>query len=251
MSVPVRTPLGASTLNRKWLLDVNTGTIGSPIWTPVGAMTNFVPATTPTLMDDSDFDSNGYKSQTVTAIAWGVTFDVSRKTLPSAPTTYDAGQEFLRGKSVLMGIQNSVQVRYYEVTSGGPAIEAWSGNAAVKWSEKGGNMDALDEVSVELVGQGQRTAITHPASGSNAPVIISLTPSTAGIAGGAEIEISGEYFTGATAVSVAGTALAASAWGLINDGTIGFVAPAKTAGSYPVTVTTPAGVSTGVNLTYS
>lgn len=251
MSVPARTPLGASTLNRKWMLDVNTGTLTAPVWTPVRGITSFVPNMTPTMMDDSDFDSQGYKSQTATALAWDCTFDVSRKTNPAAPTTYDAGQEALRTTSLTMGISNSIQIRFYEVTNGGPAVEAWQGMVAVQWSEKGGNEDALDQVAVKLIGQGQRVAIAHPASASNVPVILTLSPSGTGIAGGGEIEVNGEYLTGATAVSVAGTALAASAWAVVNDGLIVFVAPAKTAGSYPVTVTTPAGVSTGVNLTYS
>jgi hypothetical protein len=251
MSVPARTPLGASTIVRKWYLDVNTGSIASPVWTPVRGLMSFTPNVTPTLQDDSDFDSGGYRSQAVTAIAWDASFDLSRKVNSTAPTTYDAGQEFLRTTSVTQGVQNSVQVRFYEMSPSGPRVEAYQGLASVTWSPKGGAMDAVDEVSVTLTGQGQRTAITHPDSLTPVPVIYALSPATAGVAGGAEIEIQGEYFTGATLVKVGATTVASANWQLINDGLIVFDAPAETAGTYAVTVTTPNGLSAGSNLVYS
>ncbi|HET6915296.1 MAG TPA: IPT/TIG domain-containing protein [Acidimicrobiales bacterium] len=251
MTATTRTPLGASTLVRKWYLDVNTGTAANPVWTGVFGMLNFTPSLNPTLQDDSDFDSQGYKSSTVTALDWGCSLTVSRKTQVNAPTVYDPGQEKLRTTSLLQGVQNSVQVRFYEMSPGGPRVEAYMGNAAVSWSPSGGAMDALDEVAVTLTGQGQRQSITHPDSTANAPVINALSPSSTGVAGGAEVEIQGAYFTGATAVKVNGTALAAANWVVVNDGLIVFNAPAETAGAYPVVVTTPNGTSASVNLTYA
>lgn len=112
-------------------------------------------------------------------------------------------------------------------------------------------MDALDEVAVTLTGQGQRQSIDHPDSGANVPAISALVPSSTGVAGGAEIEVQGSYFTGATALKVAGTNVAAANWVVVNDGLIVFTAPAQTAGAYPVIVTTPAGSSAPVNLTYA
>lgn len=251
MTATTRTPLGASTLVRKWYLDVNTGTVANPEWTGVFGMVNFTPTLNPTLQDDSDFDSEGYKSSTVTALEWGASLTVSRKTQANAPTVYDPGQEKLRTTSLLQGVQNSVQVRYYEMSPGGPRVEAYSGNAAVSWSPSGGAMDALDEVAVTLTGQGQRQSIDHPDSGANVPAISALVPSSTGVAGGAEIEVQGSYFTGATALKVAGTNVAAANWVVVNDGLIVFTAPAQTAGAYPVIVTTPAGSSAPVNLTYA
>jgi hypothetical protein len=154
--------LGASTLNRKWALDVNTGTTATPVWTPVRGRTEFQPAVEPTLQDDSDFDSEGFKSQVVTALAWSLAFKVARKTQANDATSYDQGQEKLREAAEEMGVANSVHVRWYEVTPGGPRVEAYEGKAAVSWSEDGGGMDALNMVSVTLTGQGKRTPITHP-----------------------------------------------------------------------------------------
>lgn len=154
--------LGASTLNRKWALDVNTGTDAAPVWTPVRGRSDFTPNLEPTLQDDSDYDSEGWKSQTVTAQAWSLAFTVFRKVDPGDPTSYDAGQEALRRAAAGMGTENSVHVRWYETTPGGPRTEAYDGNAAVSWSPAGGGMDALTSVAVTLTGQGRRNVITNP-----------------------------------------------------------------------------------------
>jgi hypothetical protein len=251
MTATNRTPLGASTLVRKWYLDVNTGTVANPTWTPVGAPTNFTPTLNPTLQDDSDFDSGGYKSSTVTAQEWGASFTVSRKVQPNSPTTYDPGQEKLRLTAELMGIENSVEIRFYEMSPGGPRVEAYQGNAAVSWVPSGGAMDALDEVAVTLTGQGKRNSIAHPDLSADVPAIYALSPASVGIAGGDVVQIQGAYFTGATAVDVNAVALADGEFTVVNDGLIVFAAPAETAGSRAVTVTTAAGTSAPVNLTYA
>lgn len=250
MAVTTKTPLGASTLVRKWYLDVNTGSIASPVWVPVLGMLNFTPNLDPTLQDDSDFDGGGYKSSTVTALSWSAAGTVSRKTQALAPTVYDPGQEFLRVTSLTQGVANSINVRLYEYSAGGPTTEAYSGQAAVSWSPKGGAMDALETADFTLTGQGPRASITHPA-GSITPVISSLVPNTAGTAGGNQIQIRGSYFTNATAVTINSVALAAANWTVINDGLIIATASAQTAGSKTVSVTTPGGTSATANLTYS
>jgi hypothetical protein len=163
MPATTKVPLGASTTNRKWYLDVNTGTTASPVWTGVHGITEFKPALDPTLQNDSDYDSEGYKSQTKTAEEWAVETKVARKVTKADPTAYDPGQEFLRGKAIgKMGLANSVEIRYYEMEPGGPRIEAYQGQAAVTWSPEGGNMENLDMVSVKLTGQGKLDQITHP-----------------------------------------------------------------------------------------
>lgn len=162
MTVPARTPLGASTVNRKWYLDINTGTFAVPVWTGVHGITEFQPNLEPTLQDDSDFDSGGDKSQTVTARAWSCAIKLARKVTVASATAYDAGQEAIRLASEEIGVENSVDVRFYEMEPGGPRVEAYRGQAAVSWTPDGGGMDALSVVSVTLSGQGKRTAITHP-----------------------------------------------------------------------------------------
>ena len=71
MTATTKVPLGASTLVRKWYLDVNTGSVAIPVWVGVFGLLDFQPVLNPTLQDDSDFDSGGYKSSTVTALEIG------------------------------------------------------------------------------------------------------------------------------------------------------------------------------------
>lgn len=164
MTVPARTPLGASTTHRKWYCDVNTGTVAVPVWTGVHGITEFQPNLEPTLQDDSDFDSGGDKSSTVTARAWSLNMTLARKTTAASQTAYDPGQEVLRLASEEIGVDNSVLVRFYEMEPNGPRVEAYTGRAAVSWTPNGGAMDALSMVGVALTGQGKRTAIAHPAT---------------------------------------------------------------------------------------
>lgn len=162
MTATTKVPLGAATVNDKWYLDVNTGTSGSPVWVGVFGISEFEPGTDPNLEDDSDFDSAGWGSQTKTGDSWSVTATLQRKVTEADPEAYDPGQEFLRAKGDLMGAANSVEVRWYEMTDGGPRIEAYQGRAAVGWKPNGGPRTALSTVALTLSGQGKRNAITHP-----------------------------------------------------------------------------------------
>jgi len=164
MPVAARTALGASTNVRKWYCDIDSSVAPHtvPVWVPVMGVTSFKPSLSPTWKDDSDFDGGGDKSQTATAREWGVEIKVVRKVTAALATAYDPGQEALRLRAEEIGIGNSIPVRWYEMEEDGPRVEAYSGNAGVEWSPDGGALDDLDAVSVKLVGQGKRTAITHP-----------------------------------------------------------------------------------------
>lgn len=242
MSATPRTPLGASTTNRKWYVDVNTGTYDNPTWIGVFGVSDFKDKNDPTLQDDSDFDSDGYKSSTATALEWGAEMKVGRKSTESDQTQYDPGQEVLRAAANKLGVQNRVDVRYYEMEPGGPRVEAWRGFATVSWVPDGGPMDALSTVSVTLTGQGKRTAITHPEA-DVLPVVYSATPSNLATAGGELVLVKGRNFTGATAVKFGATSV--TDFSVIDSSTISVISPALTAGSDEVIVTTAAGTSTG------
>lgn len=244
MTAIARVPLGASTLARKWYLDVATNDSSTaPAFVGVFGISEFQPSLEPTLQDDSDYDSEGQKSQTKTAQQWSLVFKVARKSQAVATTEYDEGQEHIRSKQDLMGIANRVYVRWYEMEDNGPRAEAYEGWAAVSWSPDGGPMDALDTVSVTLTGQGARTAITHP-DGSSLPAVSGLSASGGGTSGGELIVISGSGFTGATAVAFGATA--ATDFEVVSATRIAAVAPAHASGSVQVKVTTAAGASVDV-----
>jgi len=65
------------------------------------------------------------------------------------------------------------------------------------------------------------------------------------------VRIEGAYFTGATAVDVGATVLTAAEFTVVNDGLIVISAPAESAGTSAVTVTTAAGTGGGASLTYA
>lgn len=164
MTATVKVPLGATTTNRKWYVDVDTGTL-TPEWTGIFGIQEFKDALESSLQDDSDFDGEGWKSQTNAANAWMLELKVKRAVQAALATAYDPGQEVLRLAAQETGIANSVHIRWYEMEPSGPRVEAYEGYAAVSWSPDGGGMDALSTVTVTLTGQGKRTDITHPAAG--------------------------------------------------------------------------------------
>lgn len=163
MSVTEREPLGAPTLARKWRIDVNGGTTEAPDWVGVFGIMEYKPTQSPTTQDTSDFDSEGWKSESKTAQAWGGEGKVKRSSTRADRTAYDPGQEILRLASIEMGTDNEVEVRIYEDNgANGPQVEAYQGWCGVTWEPDGGGMDAIDTASFKLLGQGKREAIPHP-----------------------------------------------------------------------------------------
>lgn len=162
MAATTKVPLGASTTNRKWYLDVNTGTALLPTWTGVFGCTDLNFPLDNTLEDDSDYDSEGYGSQTKTGSQWSATGTVARKVTAADPEAYDPGQEAIRLAAEENGVDNSLHVRWYEMEPGGPRVEAYEGHAAATWSPNGGSPTALSTAGFTLNGQGKRTPITHP-----------------------------------------------------------------------------------------
>lgn len=159
-----KVPLGASTLVRKWFLDVSTDE--GTTWIGVFGMTEFKPGIEGSMQDDSDFDGEGWLSEVNSANRWKNEGKVRRGTLASDSTAYDPGQEVLREAGAQTGVANVVLCRWYEMEPEGPRVEAYQGNAAVSWSPDGGNVEALDIVSFTLSGRGKREAIPHPDSGA-------------------------------------------------------------------------------------
>lgn len=193
-TVPARTPLGASTTNRKWWFDVeDPDAPGIPVGVFGVGEFKFKPSEA-TQQDDSDFDGEGFKSSTVTALTWGGEGKLHRKTSASDSTAYDPGQEILRKAARGMGVRNRVKVRVYEMEPDGPRIEAYSGYCLVTWSPDGGNMEALDTVSFALVGQGKCSEVAHPEDGVAVPVITEFLDGGIPAGDGDALILRGAYF---------------------------------------------------------
>lgn len=149
-----------STLQKSWKLDVNTGTVNSPVWTPVRGIGELKDSVDTNLEDDSDYDSDGWGSDVKTQLKWGLEVKLGRK-IGVTSEAYDAGQEKLRTAATEFGAAGTVQVRWYD-REGGP--EAYSGFASVSWEPEGGDSKALKIVTAKLSGNGARTDITNPAA---------------------------------------------------------------------------------------
>lgn len=97
----------------------------------------------------------------------------------------------------------------------------------------------------------------RPASWTEpAPLLDTVSPRAAGTGGGDTITLTGVGFQGAgattaTVVKVNGVAVATANVNVIDTGRLTFVAPAGSAGTASVTVTTSAGASNAVSLTYA
>lgn len=244
-----------STLARKWVLEVNTGTVGAPVWTLAKGLQSLTPKEAiANLEDDNVYEDAGYTGQTKTALSWGADVVFLRRTLPTDVTTYDVGQEKIRTLAKTLGPTGVGQFRVYD-RDGGP--EAWTGFAEVQWENQGGTVTDLETANVTLVGKGAPTFITNPNAPALAlPTITALSPATGTTAGGTLVTITGDNFkdrlgnivvTGAAGVKFA--AANATAYTVIDRFTIVCITPANTAGSKDciVTNTTGANVNTAAD----
>lgn len=146
----------ASTLARDWALQVQ-DTDGA--WVFVRGLSKFAPKTTPTMKDDSDIDSEGYKSQIATALQMTFEGEGFRKgELAGETFTQDPGQAILREVGRQMGLRNVVKARAWR-TDG--VDEGYESAFSVEWTDSDGGNEDLDQFSFSLMSRGKPAKI-HP-----------------------------------------------------------------------------------------
>lgn len=150
----------ASTLQKSWKLDVNTGTVSVPVWTPVRGIGELKDAIDSNAEDDSDYDSDDWGSDVVTQLKWSLEVKVGRK-VGVTSGAYDLGQETLRAAASRTGSASIKEVRWYD-RNGGP--EAYRGFGSVGWEPEGGDAKALKIATIKISGNGERFDITNPAA---------------------------------------------------------------------------------------
>lgn len=262
MTAPVIPSGGQTTVNRKWVLEVNVNTVAAPDWEVLEFVSNFDPTFDDANWEDStSYGDGGYNSQNKTAAGWSANATVMRKTLVGAPTAYPPVQEYLRLKAIgKFGPTNQVQIRVFEYDTSdaagiaSPRVEAYMGFVGVQWAQQGGPHSGNSEVQITLNAQSKLSIIAHPYPATPAvPVIDSASPLALLAAGGQLVHIYGRGFTGTvttTGVKFAGTN--APSWSVESDSLIIAVTPAHTAGSGAIVVTNATGASTtGPTVTYS
>lgn len=238
-----------STLARKWVFEINTNTVASPVWTTVKGLNSLtVTEAEPNLEDDNVYEDAGYTGQTKTGLSWKAEATVMRRTDPTDVTVYDPGQEKLRLLGRTLGPTGVGHCRFYD-RDGGP--EAFTGFAEISWTPQGGTPTDLEQVDITVTGKGINTQITNPNAPALAlPTVTSLTPSTGTAAGGTLVKIIGTNFkdrngntvvSGATGVKFGATN--ATSYQVFDRQTIFAISPAVAASTVQVSVTNTTGLS--------
>jgi hypothetical protein len=252
---PVIPALATNTNARKYLPEIDMGTVVAPIYTPFGGVKNFLPTTDNAQnQDDRRFSDGGFGRMNKTGTDWSATMTVSRAPQAANLALYDVAQEFARGigEGGNLGAAAEARLRWYEYgPAGSPRVQAYAGTALVSYNEpNGGPLDNSDAVFT-FTGQGQLLPITHPyPNTAQVPLITNVNNRNLNAAGGQQIVIKGQFMTGVSAVTIAGTA--ATAYTVLDDSTLVVTTPAHAAGSLALVVTNGTGASTtGGNLTYA
>jgi|GEM_PF-2057137 len=158
-TAPDSTEQLVATLARDWALDVNSGTPSVPVWVKVRGIGELKPTVEANMEEDSDYDGDGWASETKTELKWSLETKFLRK-VGFTSGNHDAGQEIIRNAHDKFGVAGTVQIRWYDKNGG---AEAYSGYASVQWAPEGGDTKALQTVTVTLSGNGARSTIVNPA----------------------------------------------------------------------------------------
>ena len=226
-------------LARKYRIDIDTAAYPTVSYAQLMGVEDAKLVETLRTEEDEAYEDGGADRDAVTGYSWQIELKLALST-NLAGTTLDTVHNFLRTKFVALR-SASAQASEFGVMfynrDGLTDLNSSEGRVYVKeWKQSGGK--GREMVDVVLKGQGALSAITNPL-GSAAPVITSLVPAAAGTASGGIIQIFGQKFTGATAVTFGGTA--ATNFSVVNDGLIVATKPALTAGTKDTVVTTPSG----------
>lgn len=147
------------TLARNWAIQVNTGTIASPVWTWIRGVNSFDAPISDTLQEAGDYDSGQWGAQVSTEKAWVATIGVGRKL--DATAAPDPGVEYLRAKGLQVGGLGMAQIRWWR-TDGLP--DAYQGRGTVNFTSAGGEKTALQGGTITITGYGRLTAIAKPSA---------------------------------------------------------------------------------------
>ncbi|MFE7316407.1 phage tail tube protein [Streptomyces sp. NPDC057555] len=165
MSTPTPPAETVTALARRYRLELDMGTDGTPAWTMVPGITEFTPKIEPTQQDVTTYDAEGWSEQAVTMLAWSVEVTLAHRAHPETGK-FNAAQEALRKASMRFGADSYVTVRYYDRNG---ADDAYQGRALVTWEPDGGGPDEVDTIKVALTGSGPLVEITNPVADGSPP----------------------------------------------------------------------------------
>lgn len=216
-------------LARDFRFYLNTGTFAAPVWTRITGITGITPGQSSQKTDDTDFDTDGWEAGTV--VQRGRSLSVALNYKENEDGDLDPGQEALFALGDAMGPDGKGDFKYLSPQGG--LGHRFRGTVDMQWP--GGDKTANASCTAEVTVDGKPT----PLHEDPVPVIDAVTPANGLAAGGTDVEITGDLFDGATAVTFGGTP--ATAVVVVDDQTITCTTPPHAAGAVTVAVTTPEG----------
>ncbi|WP_349862673.1 phage tail tube protein [Leifsonia sp. WHRI 6310E] len=217
----------------EWLWDICADP-ANPVWINVPDITGLNPSAPPKQKDDTTYANKGQTSQAKTGEDW--TMQVQVKGVRDNAGEFQEELLILIAAADAIGGSNVIGYRYYHATS--PSL-AYEGTAGVEWTRANTDNDSIEFFQFTLTGKGDRQKIANPGVTVPKPTIVAATPPNA--AAGTVVVVTGSAVEGATGVKFGATA--ATTFQPAGRNRIAAVVPAGTAGSAPITVTTPAGTS--------
>ncbi|QKW51686.1 phage tail tube protein [Streptomyces buecherae] len=158
MTTPTPPAETVTALARRYRLELDTGTSGTPSWALVPGVAEFTPKIEPTQQDVTTYDAEGWAEQAVTMLAWSIEATLVHRAHPTTGA-FNAAQEALRKASKSFGAKSYVRVRWYDRTG---ADDAQEGTALVTWEPEGGGPEEVDKIKVTLTGSGPLMEIPTP-----------------------------------------------------------------------------------------
>ena len=171
MTTPPPVEETVTALARRYRLELDMGTTGTPSWSLVPGITEFTPAVEPTHQEVTTYDEEGWGEHAVTKLDWTVELTLAHRAHPETGQ-FNAAQEALRRASRSFGVASYVHVRYFDRNG---ADDAYEGRALVTWEPDGGSPEDVDTISVTLTGSGMLREIENPVA-AGAGTLASVTP---------------------------------------------------------------------------
>lgn len=177
----------------RYAVQVNTGTTALPVWTWWNGLSKFEPSADPTMQDDTDIFSDGFKSQMVTATSLDVSTEGLIKGLRAGTALpVDPGAAFVRSKQFEVGEDNVIQLRYWRTDE--LDSQAIVQSFAVNYKDVGGSNEDLQKFTADLKGRGKFVKVAKPGAAPQVK-LISFNSATAITAGTWTLSINGETAT--------------------------------------------------------
>lgn len=166
MTAPLLPPSsgGLSTYRAaNWAVQVNTTPEAeTPTWVFWRGISKFDPTQDPTMQDDTDIDSGGFKSQQTTATSLDAAVEGLFKGVRGVDgvTPLNPGCAYVRSLRLQVGIENELHMRFWRTDDLDP--EAVEHHFAVGWKDVGGSNEELQKFTCDLKGRGRPLTIAKP-----------------------------------------------------------------------------------------